>query len=159
MMTRFPCDGVLVVKPNLVKRRLVISLHHNYHIPYVSIELSPEAKQFIELRCTNQTPAEIHRDLKVSGIPEVENVAQHQVYYQWQCANSSSWRLDVGPFVSAAKFLDKLGRKYQYATNSSGNLHAFAIYIRGTVLLIEFKIKVLVSLKNAENIFLLHVPI
>ena len=133
MMTRFPCDSKLAIKTNFNNRELSISLQHKYHSSYVNIQLSIAALQFIISRCQHQTPAEIYRDLKTSDIPDVEKIAQHQVYYQWQIANSSLWRHDIDSFVSAVKHFNGLGRDYQHEIFTFGNLRALAIYIRSTI--------------------------
>lgn len=132
-MKRFPCDSRLSIKPDFNNRKLSISLHHKYHIPYVSIQLSQAALEFIASRSLDQTLSEIYRDLQASDIPDVENIAQHQVYYQWHRANSNLWRNDNDAFVSATKFLEGLGSNYQYEIYSSGNLRALAMYIHGTI--------------------------
>lgn len=132
-MIRFPCDSRLAIKSNFNNRELSISLRHNYHSSYTDIQPSSAVLQFIISRCQHQTPAEIFRDLKTSDVPDVEKIAQHQVYYQWQITNSSLWQHDIDPFISAVKHLDGLGGEYRHEIFTSGNLRALAIYIRSTV--------------------------
>ena len=66
---------------------------------------------------------------------------QHQVYYQWQQANSSVWQRDPDQFVSAFKFLAENGNKYRCAELKSGNLRGLAIYICGTMFALKSKAK------------------
>ena len=88
-MKRFPCNSKLSIKLDLMNRRLTVVLRHKYHAPYVNIRLSTAALALVAEKCFGHTPAEIYRDLKASKLPGVELVAEHQVYYQWQRANSS----------------------------------------------------------------------
>ncbi|KAI0992757.1 hypothetical protein K3495_g15428, partial [Podosphaera aphanis] len=120
-------------KADLINRRLTVVLRHKYHTPYVNIRLSTAAVAFAAEKCLGHTPAEIYRDLKASKLPGVDRVAEHQVYHQWQCANSSLWKRDVDPVISASEFLKEDGSKYQHATYSSGNLRGLAFYIRATM--------------------------
>ena len=78
---------------------------HKHHESYVKIRMSEEILDFISQRCAGHSPAEIYHDLQASGLREIDGVAQHQVYYQWQQVNSSKWKYDAEPFTSAYKFL------------------------------------------------------
>lgn len=106
---RFQCESKLVLRPSLEDRTLSISLHHLYHIPYVDIHLSPAALEFINTRVSAHTPSEIYQALLVSGIPGIQHVAEHQVYYQWLQANSAIWKLTLirlypqHPFLKSRK--------------------------------------------------------
>ncbi|KAI0996068.1 hypothetical protein K3495_g12112 [Podosphaera aphanis] len=132
-MKRFRCNSKLSIKPDLINRRLTLVLRHKYHTSYVNIRLLTAALALVAEKCLGHTPAEIYRDLKASKLPGVDRAAEHQVYYQWQCANSSLWKRDVDPVISETEFLYKNGSKYQHATYSSGNLRGLAFYIRGTM--------------------------
>ncbi|KAI0998942.1 hypothetical protein K3495_g9257 [Podosphaera aphanis] len=132
-MKRYRCNSKLSIKPDLINRRLTVVLRHKYHSPYVNIRLSTAALAFVAEKCLGHTPAEIYRGLKASKLPGVDRVAEHQVYYQWQCANSSLWKCDADPVISASEFLDENRSKYQHATYLSGNLRGLALYIRGTM--------------------------
>ena len=132
-MKRFDCKSKLVMQLDLLDRRLFVKLQHDYHTPYTDVRLSQEALGFVNSQCMNKTPAELYRDLQASSIPGAEIVAQHQVYYQWQRANSSIWRHDSDQFLSMSKFLDLHMDLYWHETYTAGNLRAQAIYIRGTI--------------------------
>ncbi|KAI0991466.1 hypothetical protein K3495_g16721, partial [Podosphaera aphanis] len=54
------------------------------------------------------------------------------------------WKRDNDPFVSASKFIDELGPKYQHSTYTSSNLRGLAIYIRGTMTALVSKARELV---------------
>lgn len=132
-MERFNCESNLVIKPNLSSRRLAVKLQHNYHTPYLDTRLSQEILGFVNASCLNKTPAEIFRDLLSSEIPGADMVTQHQIYYQWQLANSRAWRLDADQFISTSKFLANRETLYWHEIFTSGNLRAQAIYIRGSI--------------------------
>lgn len=119
-------------------------MHHDSHISYVSIRPTQEVLDYISSQCLKHTPAEIYQDLQDSQIPGADEVVQYQVYYQWQCANSKMWKRDNDPFVSASKFIDELGPKYQHSIYTSGNLRGLAIYIRGTMTALVSKARELV---------------
>lgn len=88
-MERFQCESKLRLRPSLEDRTLTVTLHHLHHTPYVDIHLSAPVLEFVNARVSTRTPSEIFRHLLASGIPGVERVAQHQIYYQWQQANAS----------------------------------------------------------------------
>lgn len=143
-MERFKCQSNLKLQANLSNRRLELQFQHDYHSPYLDIRLSLEAIEFVKLRCSGHTPAEIFRDLQSSGISGADMIVQHQIYYQWQCANSSIWRRDLDQFTSANKLLIESGNKYQHAVFKEGNLRGLAIYIRSSMSVLVSKAKELV---------------
>ena len=143
-MDRYNCRSNMKFQINLSGRELKLSFQHDYHTPYLDIRLSHEALEFIKSRGTGHTPAEIFRDLQSSGFPGTDLIAQHQVYYQWQCANSSIWRRDLDQFTSAIKFLCESESNYQHAVYTAGILRGLAIYIRGSMSALVSRAKELV---------------
>lgn len=132
-MKRFPCQSKLVFKTDFLTRRLNVSLQHIYHTPYVDIRLSQEAVDYVNSHSDGHTPAEMFRNLQSSRIPGVELIAQHQIYYQWQRANSSTWRRDSDQFVSATKLLNEYESVLRHVVYFSGKLRGLAIYFNGTM--------------------------
>lgn len=132
-MKRFSCQSKLILNTDFLNRRLNVSLQHSYHIPYVDIRLSQEALEYVNSHSDDHTPAEIFRDLKSLRIPGADLIAQHQIYYQWQRANSSTWRRDADQFVSATKLLGEYERTLRHEVYFSGNLRGLAIYFNGTM--------------------------
>lgn len=128
-MERFPCDGCLEAKVDLFNRQLILALKHSYHTPYVNTHLSEVALEFISKKCIGNTPAQVHRELLDSNIPNKGLFAQHQVYYQWQQANSGAWKRDPDQFLSASKFLTETGNEYRHEIFKSGNIRGLAIYV------------------------------
>lgn len=143
-MERYPCKSNLDLKLDLLARRLHVKLQHNYHPEYNDIRLSPEALEYVNTHCADHTPAEIFNNLQSSGISWGSKVAQHQVYYHWQRANSSIWRRDPNQFVSATNLLAKFDSKYRHAIYKAGNLRGLAFNIRGTIMALAFKAEELV---------------
>ncbi|KAI0998729.1 hypothetical protein K3495_g9466 [Podosphaera aphanis] len=129
---RYRCNSKLSIKPDLINRRLTVVLRHKYHAPYVNIRLSTAALAF------------------ASKLPGVDRVAEHQVYYQWQCANSSLWKRDADPVIPASEFLDENRSKYQHATYLSGNLRGLAFYIRGTMNALVSRAKFVTDITNSN---------
>jgi hypothetical protein len=117
----------------LEDRTLTITLHHLYHAPYVDIHLSSTVLEFINARVSTCTPSEIYRDLLASEIPGIEHAAQHQIYYQWQQANSSTWQRDADQFISAMRLLADSPEKCQHTIYTSGNMRGLAIFIRDSI--------------------------
>lgn len=107
-MERIRCNSILTMNPDSLDRLLHIQLQHWYHILYLDIRPSQEALEFIDLRDKCQTPAEIFRNLPLSEIYDVDVIAQHQLYHQWQRKNSGIWGPDADQFDCATKFLSRL---------------------------------------------------
>lgn len=143
-MKRFSCQSKLTLKIDLLNRRLNISLQHSYHIPYVDIRLSQEALEYVNSHSNGHTPAEIFRDLQSSRIPGADVIAQHQIYYQWQRANSSTWRRDADQFISATKLLGEYESMLRHVVYFSGNLRGVAMYFNGAMSALVSKTKELV---------------
>ncbi len=143
-MERYPCKSNLDLKLDLLARRLHVKLQHNYHPEYNDIRLSPEALEYVNTHCADHTPAEIFNNLQSSGISGGSKVAQHQVYYHWQRANSSIWRRDPNQFVSATNLLAEFESKYWHAIYKAGNLRGLAFYIRGTIMALASRAEELV---------------
>ena len=118
--------------PQLPERRLIVAMNHKHHESYVKIQLSQDILDFISERCSVQSPSCIYHDLQSSGLPNVGDVAQHQVYYQWQQINASKWKHDADPFTSVSKFLG-MDRRYRYAIYTHGNMRGIAIYINDSM--------------------------
>ena len=78
-MTRFPCQSKLNIRPCLQNRTLSVSIHHQWHIPYEDIELSPVVQEVINSLVSTKTPSEIYREIR--QIPGGKSVTRHQVYY------------------------------------------------------------------------------
>lgn len=132
-MTRFDCNSKLIIKPSLVDRTLSIKLYHRYHTPYQDIHMTPDVLSFVDSRVFSQTPSEIYHNLQKSGFTDIENIVQHQVYYQWQQANKRNWRRHDDQFISATKLLEELGDNYIYKVFEISNIRALGIYIRETI--------------------------
>lgn len=132
-MERFSCQSKLILKTDFLIRRLNVSLQHSYHMPYVDIRLSQEALEYVNSHSDGHTPSEIFRDLKSLRIPGADVIAQHQIYYQWQRANSSTWRRDADQFVSATKLLGEYESTLRHVVYFSGNLRGLAIYFNATM--------------------------
>ena len=131
-MERYDCGGDMTIRPYLETRTLVITVAHSYHNPYVNIGLDETALQFIAARIAESTPSQIYRDLMASSVPGCASVAQHQVYYQWQQGNASSWRRDADQFQSANMLLEEpfAADKCDHAILTSGNLRGLALFVR-----------------------------
>jgi hypothetical protein len=85
-MARFPCQSKLNIRPCFQSRTLSLSIHHQWHVPYEDIELSPVVQEMINSLVSTKTPSEIYREIR--QIPEGKPVTRHQVYYLWQKANA-----------------------------------------------------------------------
>ena len=129
---RFDCKSLLRLSPELSDRRLSVVLIHNHHEKYVNIRLSKDVLDFISQLCSGHSPAEIYHDLQSSGLEEFGDVAQHQVYYQWQQVNASKWKFDPDPFTSASIFLTS-ERNIKYAIYNCGNMRGLAVYINDSI--------------------------
>ena len=143
-MERYPCQSNLDLKLDLLARRLHVVLQHNYHPEYNDIRLSPQALEYVNTHCADHTPAEIFNNIQSSEIPGGGNIAQHQVYYHWQRANSSILRRDPNQFVSATKLLAEYESKHWHVIYKAGNLRGLAFYIRGTILALASRAEELV---------------
>lgn len=139
-MDRFPCAGRLNFRIDLHDRLLNLRLSHSYHIKYTDIQLSPAILSFISARCNTKTPVEIYRELQSSGLKDVDEVAHHQISYQWHQANESTWKCDADPFVSATKFLESKG-EYHNINYTVGNVRGLGIYIRDVMNRLSSKAK------------------
>lgn len=139
-MDRFPCEGRLNFRIDLPNRILNLRLSHSYHKKYTDVHMWPEILAFISTRCLTKTPVEIYRELQSSGLRNVDEVAHHQISYQWHQANVSTWKCDVDPFVSATKFLESKG-EYQNINYAVGNVRGLGIYIRGSINKLSAKTK------------------
>ncbi|KAK9236685.1 hypothetical protein V1525DRAFT_389238 [Lipomyces kononenkoae] len=106
-MERFSCRSYLAFKPSLEGRTLEITLRHSYHAPYMDRKLSAAVLEFVRARRAFSTPAEIYRDLQAAQPSGFVSATPQQVYYQWQQANSSIWRRDPDPLVSAQGLLSE----------------------------------------------------
>jgi hypothetical protein len=131
-ITRFPCKSRLTFRPSLGDRTLAVNLQHTYHAPYTDHQLSPAVVEFIQGRNAVATPAEIYRDLQVSQPLGWQFAAPYQVYYLWQQSNSSIWRRDQDPLVSAQVLLSE-NRECTSSQYSAGNLRAIAFYVSDSV--------------------------
>ena len=140
-MERFQCKSKLRLRPCLEDRTLTITLYHLHHAPYVDIQLSPAVLEFVQEHISTSTPSEIYRSLLASNIPGAGDATQHQIYYQWQQANSSIWRRDSDQFVSARRLLADSPDKYQYATYISGNMRGLAFYVRDPIAVLTSEAK------------------
>lgn len=143
-MTRFDCKSKLYIKPFLNDRTLAIVLSHRYHPPYKDIRMSPEALNFVNQRVAFQTPSEIFQNLQISGLPRIEHIVQHQIYYQWQQENKRHWRYDDDQFASGTMLLDKLRENYRHKTITNSNIRALAIYISASINELSKEIKEIV---------------
>lgn len=143
-MDRFDCSSRLQFKVDILNRKMIVSLRHEYHTAYVNHQMSEKTINFIRDRCLTNTPGEIYHLLKDSKSKDKDSIMQHQVYYQWQQANSSVWQRDPDQFVSASKFLAEKGNKYRYAELKSGNLRGLAVYICETMSVLKSKAKEMV---------------
>ena len=142
-MERYPSESNLDLKLDPLARRLHVKLQHNYH-PDNDIRLSLEALEYVNTHCADHTPAEIFNNIQSSEIPEGGKIAQHQVYYHRQRANSSIWRRDPNQFVSATKLLAEYESKHWHAIYKAGNLRGLAFYIHGTILALASRAEELV---------------
>ena len=94
-------QAFLVFRPPLNKRTLNLRYHHKHHTTYDDIHMTPEIQKFVDDQVLTQTPQEIYHHLLSSGLATVDEIAEHQVYYQWRQANKSYWRRDNDPVLSA----------------------------------------------------------
>jgi hypothetical protein len=138
---RLECESKLKLRPSLEDRTLALTLHHLPHSPYVDIHLSPAVLEFVNERVSTRTPSEIYQDLLKSGIPGVQSVAQHQVYYQWLQANAAMWKRDADPFLSAMSLLADSREAYDHDTYTSGRTRGLAIYIRRSMSMLASETK------------------
>jgi len=89
--------------------------------------MTPDVLSFVGSRVFSQTPSEIYHNLQKSGFTDIENIVQHQVYYQWQQANKRNWRRHDDQFISATKLLEELGDNYIYKVFEISNIRALGI--------------------------------
>jgi hypothetical protein len=129
---RFQCNSRLTFRPSLVDRTLNVNLQHTYYTPYSDRQLSPEVVEFIQARIAVATPAEIYRDIQASRPLGWQSAAPYQMYYLWQQSNSSIWRRDQDPLVSAQILLSE-HREYTSPVYSVGNLRAIAFYVSDSI--------------------------
>ena len=142
-MSRFECDGKIILKPSFNSRTLKLEMVHSYHAPYVNIGLTPAIQNFIDARIADLTPSMISRDLAASGLQGIESVAQHQVYYRWQQQNASHWRRDADQFLSATMLLAEpsVTGFCDHEILYSGNLRALALFVRESMMTLRFVAK------------------
>lgn len=133
-MVRYPCESKLVLHPNLETRQLSLTMFHHHHDEYADISLSHEIKHFVN-KNLYLTPSELRHRIRQEEIPGRGTAATQQIYYHWQKANSSTWRLDADPIVSVSKLLsgDNLTNKFYTRVFHAGEIRAIAIYINDTI--------------------------
>jgi hypothetical protein len=131
-MERFKCNSKLILKPSFEQCTMEISIRHLYHAPYFDRSLSSEVVDFIQERTASSTPAAIFQELQSLRPTGWETTTEHQVYYQWQVANSSKWRRDPDPLRSAKNLLserpDITSAEYRV-----DNVRGLAFYISDTI--------------------------
>lgn len=106
-------------------------MHHIHHTPYRTVQISPEAAEFISKRVTISTAAEIFRDLRAAKLPGVDLITQKQVYFRWRQANQKLWKRAEDEFESASLLLAE--ENVAHATYVSGRMRGLAIYEAQTI--------------------------
>ncbi|KAI0993378.1 hypothetical protein K3495_g14806, partial [Podosphaera aphanis] len=119
--------------PSLENPTLDLHMRHTNHMPYEQIQMRSDVLAFVHEHDSTQTPSELFHNLKVSGIPGIEQVLQHQVYYQWKQQNKRFWKHDDDQFTSSKILLEKLGDSYRCEIFHEENINALAIYINASI--------------------------
>ncbi|KAI1000651.1 hypothetical protein K3495_g7545 [Podosphaera aphanis] len=132
-MERFECASILSFRPSLNERTLNLRYHHKHHTTYDDIHMTPEIRKFVDDRVLTQTPQEIYHHLLSSGLATADEIAEHQVYYQWRQANKSYWRRDNDPVLSAGILLEENRDMYHHRSISVANVRALGFYIRASI--------------------------
>ena len=142
-MSRFECDGKIILQPSFNSRTLELEMVHSYHAPYINIGLTPAIQNFIDARIADLTPSMMSRDLAASGLQGIECVAQHQVYYRWQQQNASHGRRDADQFLSATMLLAEpsVTGFCDHESLYSGNLRALVLFVRESMTALRFVAK------------------
>ncbi|KAI1004260.1 hypothetical protein K3495_g3950 [Podosphaera aphanis] len=95
--------------------------------------MTPEIRKFVDDRILTQTPQEIYHYLLSSGLATADEIAEHQVYYQWRQANKSYWRRDNNPVLSAGILPEENRDMYHHRSISVANVRALGFYIRASI--------------------------
>ncbi|KAI1007735.1 hypothetical protein K3495_g495 [Podosphaera aphanis] len=95
--------------------------------------MTPEIRKFVDDRVLTQTPQEIYHHLLSSGLATADEIAEHQVYYQWRQANKSHWRRDEDPVLSAGMLLEENRDTYHHRSIFVANFRALSFYIRASI--------------------------
>lgn len=138
-MERFHCKSKLRMRVSLESRIMSLTMYHIHHSPYTEVQLCPDVIRFLEPRISVSTPGEIFRDLMAANIPGSAMATQSQIYYQWQQANSRTWRRDQDQFTSAMCLL-KEGH-HQHREYISGNMRGLAVFIHDIIDVLASDIK------------------
>ncbi|KAI0996137.1 hypothetical protein K3495_g12043 [Podosphaera aphanis] len=93
----------------------------------------PDIRKFVDDRVTPQTPQEIYHHLLSSGLATADEIAEHQVYYQWRQANKSHWRRDDNPVLSAGMLPEENIDRYHHRSIFVANFRALRFYIRASI--------------------------
>ncbi|KAK9342808.1 hypothetical protein V1522DRAFT_424705 [Lipomyces starkeyi] len=112
-MERFSCRSYLAFKPSLEGRTLEITcdtviMHHTWTANFSQ------------------------RDLQAAQPSGWVSATPQQVYYQWQQANSSIWRRDADPLVSAQGLLSE-HPGYKSSMYVAANVRGMAFYISDSI--------------------------
>ncbi|KAI0999992.1 hypothetical protein K3495_g8201 [Podosphaera aphanis] len=83
-MEKFESASIRSFCPSLNERLLNLRYHHKHHTAYDDIHMKPEIRKFVDDRAITQTPQEISHHLLSSGLATADEIAGHQVYYQWR---------------------------------------------------------------------------
>lgn len=82
-MSRFDCNIKICIITSLDDVTLAVVLYIFYTF-YEEIRMNSNVLSFVNARVAFQMPSEICHNLQTSGLHQMENVMQHQVYYHWQ---------------------------------------------------------------------------
>ncbi|KAI0994329.1 hypothetical protein K3495_g13853 [Podosphaera aphanis] len=76
---------------------------------------------------------EIYLHLLSSGLTTADEIAEHQVYYQWRQANKSHWRRENDPVLSEGILLEENRDMYHHRSIFVANFRALGFYIRASI--------------------------
>ena len=140
-MERFECHSKLRLQPCFHNRTLLVSMEHDYHIPYTDIHLSDDIKNFIEKHCNSQSPSEIYQNIQESRVPGFKIAVQSQIYYLWHKISMKHWQRHENQIESARLLLKENERDYRTLELSVENFRGLAFYINAPIIALAAKSK------------------
>lgn len=112
LVTRFDCNSKLCITLSLDDETLTVVTYYTYHNPHEEIRMNSDVLSFLNACVAFQTSSKTHHNIQTTGLPQIDNADQHQVYYQWQKENERYWRRDNDAFISRNSLLEELWDKY-----------------------------------------------
>lgn len=140
-MERYSCCSKLIFEPFFEDRTLRLEISHNYHCPYVDIQLSEDVQKFVVSHSRSQSPSEIYQNIQELKVPGFENVAQSQIYYLWHKISMKDWKRHDNQMESAKILLKEKTDQYFQQEFTVDNIFGMAFYINSSISTLAQKTK------------------